>query len=250
MPPIINAILAIIYWCCKNYIHVWGWWAWVILSHQNPSCNIFLLTSFFKDWVRIGVFRKGICYHIFLNCCQNRQYFPICCQVPQAICCMLPNDSFPTHQAYVSKQKANWESKIHHQRTLRPKQAIYLKGALLDDCIEGLLGTLWWGRNDSGFGMKNGHLKKDMFNAFDTHIISLWLTFQIDWRNKLCVLIKESKVNKSKAYPLHYNHVKSTFRTVPCFNHFSLQRSLWFWALHFNTGSEWELLRLCGTVSF
>ncbi len=42
-------------------------------------------------WARIEVFREGICCHIFLNCCQNRQYFPICCQLPEAICCRLPN---------------------------------------------------------------------------------------------------------------------------------------------------------------
>ena len=34
------------------------------------------------------------CHDIFLICCRNRQYFPLCCQLPESICCRLPNDSF------------------------------------------------------------------------------------------------------------------------------------------------------------
>ena len=62
---------------------------------QQHRCLVILfITHTFLPCIEL--FREGIIANFFRNCCRNLQHFTNCCQLAEAICCMLPNDSFLT----------------------------------------------------------------------------------------------------------------------------------------------------------
>ncbi len=62
-------------------------------SYKESISSIMAMKKPLHIYPILGAYREHIC-------CRNRQDFPICCQLPEAICCRLPNDNFSWQQAY------------------------------------------------------------------------------------------------------------------------------------------------------